>query len=61
MVLGMTMSKMKELTIEIAERLNDEVKQGFECKEEMIYMFKVIASEYKVPETLIWDIYAEYC
>lgn len=51
------MSKMKELFIDIQERVYEEVKKGFDTRDEMREVFLEIADDFNVSPDVVWDIY----
>lgn len=53
------MGKMKELVMDISERVMEVAQQGFECREEMEEEFEAIADEFNVPVQFVWDAYNE--
>lgn len=51
------MGYFKSVAIDIEEAIYEEVKKGFESRDEMREVFLEIAYEYNVSPDEVWDIY----
>lgn len=51
------MGKMKEIYTDITQRLEDEVKQGFDSADEMKEVFLEIADEFGVSPDDVWTLF----
>ena len=53
------MGRMKDMYIDLCERILDEVRKGFDTRDEMKEVFLEIADDFQVPSDYVWKTYYE--
>lgn len=53
------MGRMAELHIDLCDRISEEVKKGFDSRDEMREVFLEIADEFNVSPDTVWGLYYE--